>query len=174
MTGLFLLFVAAIWFASVFYLTKLLTKKMPDKWWGILVRVFVFCALIPLPLTDEIVAKQQFEVLCEANSMIHIDRTTAIGKTVYYTPQPSVEIKGTWVRIILQPWSYVDSKGENVLSYNTLLAKGGLLIGALGISEGGMPLIFSGSCGPKEKTKDLIKLLQITALDHPSTNVTGN
>ncbi len=175
MTGILLLFVAGIWLAVVIWLSKIITKKLPETWWRTPVGIVVFAVLLPLPLVDEIVGGRQFEQLCKGNSTIQVDRATAVGKTVYFDPQPSIEIKGTWVRIVLQPWRYVDATtGELVFSYSTLLAEGGRFIQTLGISEGGMPLTFHGSCGPKENTKDLVKSLQITALDRPKQNIKGD
>ena len=71
--------------------------------------LMVFAVLLPLPALDEIVGGRQFEKLCKENSTIQVNRATAVGRTVYSTQQPSVEIKGTWVRITLQPWRYVDA-----------------------------------------------------------------
>lgn len=175
MTGILLLFVIMIWLAVVIRLSKIITNKLPETWWRNPVGLLVFAVLLPLPLIDEIVGGRQFEQLCKDNSVIQVDRVTAVGKTVYFAPQPASEIKGTWVRIVLQPHRFVDAtSGKTVLSYNTLTAVGGRFIHALGISEGGMPLTFRGSCGPKESTKDLTKSLGITALDRPQPNIGGN
>jgi len=152
MTGIFLLLVVIIWFFIVFLLSKIITIKLPEKWWRIPVRILLFLALLPLPLADEIVGGRQFEQLCKDNSTIQVDRATAVGKTVYFVPQPDVEIKGTWVRMVLKPQRFVDATtGETVVSYNELIAEGGRFIQALGISEGGMPLIFRGTCVPENR-----------------------
>lgn len=175
MTGIYLLFVAAIWLAFVIWLSKIITQKLPVATWRIPVAMVIVAALLPLPLIDEIVGGRQFKRLCKENSTIQVDRATAVGKTVLYVPQPSVEIKGTWVRVVLQPWSYFDATtGVLVFSYSTLEAAGGRFIQTLGISEGRRPLTFYGSCGPIENTKDLVKLLRITALDRPKPNIKGN
>jgi hypothetical protein len=168
MTGIYLFFVAAIWLAIVIWLSKVSTEKLPKPTWRIPVSVVVFAVLLPLPLIDEIVGGRQFEQLCKENSTIQVDRATAVGKTVYYDPQPRVEMKGSWIRIVLQPHRFVDAKtSEFVIGYNTLIATGGRFIQMLGISEGGMPLTFDGSCRPIENTKKLFASLSITALDRP-------
>lgn len=168
MTGIFLLFVAGIWLGIVIFLAKAIAKKMPEKWWRIPLSVLAFLALLPLPLVDEIVGGMQFANLCKQSATIQVDREKAKGRTVFYDPQSSVNFNGTWLPIAMQPWKFVDAKtGETILSYNTLIAGGGRFIRMLGISEGGMPLTFSGTCGPKENIKDLIKSLEITALDRP-------
>lgn len=175
MTGILLLFVIMIWLAVVIRLSKIITNKLPETWWRNPVGLLVFAMLLPLPLIDEIVGGRQFEQLCKDNSVIQVDRATARGKTVYFDPQPDVEIKGTWVRIVLQPWRHVDATtGNPVVIYNTLIAVGGWFIRMLGISEGGMPLTFYGTCRPKENPNELFKTLEITVLDRPKQNIKEN
>lgn len=171
MTGIFIFIVSGLWLFFVIWLSKTIAKKMPDNDWRILWGLLIFVTLLPLPLIDEIVGRYQFEQLCKENATIQVDRATAAGKTAYYVPEPSIEIKGTWVRVVLQPYRFVDATtGKSVFSYSTLTAEGGRFIRSLGISEGGMPLTFYGSCGPKENTKDLVKSLGITAQDRPQSN----
>ena len=153
---LLLLFVAVFWLVIAFYFVKLVTLVLPITWWRFLVRMALFLALLPLPLIDEIVGKRQFEKLCSEHATIQIDRAKAVGKTVYLAVQPDVEIKGTWVRVVLKPWRYVDATtGETVVSYDTLRAVGGRLIRALGISEGGIPLTFKSTCVPTNRPASL-------------------
>lgn len=175
MTGIYLLFVAALWLAFVIWLSKKVTKKLPMDTWRVPVAMVVFAAMLPLPLIDEIIGGRQFEQLCKDNAQIQVNRETAVGKTVYYVPEPGIEIKNMWLRAVLQPYRYVDATtGDLVISYNILTASGGRFIQALGISEGGMPLTFQGSCVPAKNPKDLIKELSITALDRPQTDAKGN
>lgn len=149
MGGLILLFVIGFWLAFVIWLSKIITKKLPKKWWRIPIGILVFTVLLPLPVLDEIVGGRQFEKLCKENSMIHVNRATAVGRTVYLAQTPDVEIKGAWVRIVLKPWRYVDATtGETVVSYNTLQAVGGRF---LKISEGHVPLTFNGYCAPENR-----------------------
>lgn len=173
MTGIYLLFVAAIWFAVVILLSKIIAQKLPTATWRLPVAVVIFAALLPLPLIDEIVGGRQFEQLCKANSTIQVDRVTAVGKTVYLDQQPDVEIKGKWLRFVLKPWRFVDATtGEPVVSYNTLMADGGQFIQVLGISEGGVPLTFKGSCEPGGAV-DSLKLfseLKVTQIQRSELN----
>jgi hypothetical protein len=149
MTGIYLLFAIALWLFIVFWLAKILTTKLSMSWWGVLVRVILFLALLPLPLIDEIVGKRQFEQLCRENSTIQVNRATALGRTVYLKSLPDVVIDGVLIPITLHSWVFVDaSTGQPVLSYNSLRATGGRFIRTLGISEGSMPLLFRGSCEP--------------------------
>lgn len=146
MGGILLLFAIVIWLVVVILLSKFITKKLPIAWWRIPVGILVFAVLLPLPALDEIVGGRQFEKLCKENSTIQVNRATAVGKTVYLAQTPDVEIKGTWVRVVLKPWRFVDATtGEVVVSYNTLQAVGGRF---LKISEGHVPLTFNGSCVP--------------------------
>jgi hypothetical protein len=170
MTGLLLLFVVGLWLAIVYWLTKLITIKLSTKWWRMPVRVLLFLAVLPLPLVDEIVGGRQFKKLCEENSTIQFDRVKAAGKTVYLNTLPEIDIKGTWVSVKLHHWEFVDVKtDEPVVSYSTLRAKGGRFIRTLGISEGSAPLIFKGSCVPKERpaSVETFKGYGITYIEPP-------
>ena len=138
MTGVLLIVVSVLWLVIAFFLIKLITNRLPSVWWVYLLRVTLFAGLCPLPLIDEIVGEKQFENLCRENATIQVDRSKAAGRTVYLADLPDIEIKGTWVRIVLKPWRYVDvNTGEAVMSYNILQAEGGIFIRTLGISEGG-------------------------------------
>lgn len=149
MTGLLLFGVAVLWLAVAGSIAAFVFRKLPGQIWRAPISALLFLALVPLPLIDEIVGKIQFEQLCRENSTIQVDRAKAAGKTVYLVVQPSVEVPGTWVRVVLQPWRFVDlNSGETIVSYNTLQAVGGVFIRTLGISEGGVPLLFKGSCAP--------------------------
>jgi hypothetical protein len=149
MTGIYLLVVAAIWVTAVIWLSKIVIRKLPVTTWRIPIALVIFAALLLLPLADEIVGGRQFEQLCKENSTIQVDRAKAIGRTVYLAELPDVEIVGKWVRIVLKQWRFVDATThETVVSYNTLMAVGGRLIRMLGISEGGVPLTFKGTCEP--------------------------
>ena len=171
MTGLLLLLVAATWLAIVAALAYAATKRIEDTVWRSAVALALVVVLIPLPLIDEIVGKQQFEQLCKDNAtVIHVDRSTAVGRTVYFVPQPAVEIKGAWVRIVMKPKRFVDATaGETVLDYNELMAEGGRLIRALGISEGGVPLTFTSTCAPASRPASIetFKPFGITYIEPP-------
>ena len=172
MTGLLLLGVAGAWLVIALFIAIFIFRTLPKRPWRILLALIVFLALIPLPLIDEIVGKGQFEQLCKENSTIQVDRVRAVGKTVYFVPQPDVEIKGTWVRVVLKPVRFVDATtGETVVSYNELIAVGGRFIQALGISEGGMPLTFRGTCVPADRpgSVETFKPLGINYIEPPKT-----
>jgi hypothetical protein len=149
MSGLYLLVIAAAWLAIVVALVYGLTSRVKPASLRAVVAMLVAGVLLPLPLIDEILGKRQFDQLCKDNATIHVDRTTAVGKTVYLAKTADLEVKDTWLRIVLKPWRFVDATTDvPVVSYNTLMADGGRLVRMLGISEGGVPLTFKGSCEP--------------------------
>ncbi len=177
MTGIYLLVVAMGWLAFVAWLSVFSTKKLPLSTWRVPVALAIFAVALPLPLVDELVGKRQFEQLCAENSTVHVDRATAVGRTVYFVPQPNVEVKGTWVRIVLQPRRYIDATtGEVIVSYNELIASGGHLIRALGVSEGGMPLLFRGTCVPANRpaSTKTFEPYGIRYIEPPATQNGGN
>jgi hypothetical protein len=173
MTGILLFFVMGLWLFFVFWLTKVITKKLPTKW-VMPSRILLSLAILPIPLIDEIVGGRQFEQLCKENSTIQVDRVKAAGKTVYLAKPVDIQIKDTLVPIRLKPWRFVDATtGEIVVSYNTLLAGGGIFIRTLGISEGGAPLTFKSFCEPGGIVDPLklFKELRVTEIERSALNV---
>ncbi len=173
MTGIYLLVAALGWTAFVAWLSLFSTRKLPLSTWRVPVALAVFAVVLPLPLVDELVGKRQFEQLCQENSTIQVDRASAAGRTVYLAKTDDMEIKGTWVRVVLQPRRFVDATtGEAVVSHNELVADGGRFVRAIGISEGGVPLTFKGWCQPGDQyaLDRLLKELEITQVRRPQTN----
>jgi hypothetical protein len=176
MSGILILVVAVLWLVIAFYLAKVIAKMFPEAWWAYVLRAVLFVALLPLPLIDELVGRVQFEQLCHENSTIQVDRARAAGKTVYLAAQPDVEVKGTWVRVVLQPWRFIDvNSGETIVSYNTLQAVGGVFVRTLGISEGQVPLLFKGSCVPANRPTSVqtFKELGINYVERPAKRGEG-
>ncbi len=172
MTGLLLLGIAVIWLVVALVISIVVFRILPKpkRLWRIPFALILFFVLIPLPLIDEIVGKRQFERLCKDNSTIQVDRAKAAGRTVYLAQTSDVDIKGTWVRIVLQPRRFVDATtGEIVVSFNDLIAVGGRFIQMLGISEGSVPLTFKGWCQPGDRNtlENLFKELKITLIRRP-------
>lgn len=152
MSGLLLLAVAVLWLVVATSIAIAVFKRLPERTWRFPVVAILFLALVPLPLIDEILGKKQFEQLCRENATIQVDRSTAAGRTVYLAEVPFLEATGTWIRVVVRPWRYVDAKtGETVVSYNTVQASGGRFVHALPLSEGRVPLLFRGSCVPADR-----------------------
>ncbi|ODS22974.1 hypothetical protein AB835_11260 [Candidatus Endobugula sertula] len=168
MAGLIFFTAIGVWFFLVLALVIWGAKKLPKKWWRLPLGSVIFIVVLILPIIDEVVGWWQFSNLCEKYSEIIINEGKLTGTTAYYNPQDSINIEGTWIKIVLQPWSYTDIKTrEIIISYNTLQAMGGKFSQALDISGSKEPLIFYGNCRPRENLKDLIKSLNITILDQP-------
>jgi hypothetical protein len=171
MTLIFLVGLAAVWLAIVGCVSRISAKLVPSAEWRVPIAVFVFATLLPLPLIDEIVGGRQFEKLCRENSTIKVDPSKAMGKTVYLAEDRDIQTKGTWVRIVLKRWRFIDvTTNEPILTFNIVMASGGRLIQTLGIAEGGGPLTFKGSCQPSgaRNLDALFKTLQITNVNRPT------
>lgn len=144
---LFLLF-GGLWALVALLLVWIVGKILPKAGWALAVRVVLFLGLLPLPIVDELVGKRQFEQACREYAVLKVDREKAAGKTVYLSIQPDFEIDGTWVRVGVKPWRYVDvSTGETIVSYHTLVAARRFIR----FSEGGSPITFRGTCAPANR-----------------------
>jgi len=167
MMGLYLLFLAVVWLAVAIGLVSLLTRYLPARWRKNPLRALLILALLPLPIVDDILGGIQFKQLCKENSVIHVERATAEGRTVYLADVPLRELSGTWVPITVVEWRYVDAKtGDTVLSYNVLTAASGLF------HLTSVPLTFKGYCAPGGSGRvadDLLKQLHITVIKRPTT-----
>jgi hypothetical protein len=156
MTGIFLIIVVVGWLIAVVIVARWVARRSNSPTTRVVSWIVFFPALLAAPLADELIGGRQFEQLCKDNATIQVDRATAVGKTVYFVPQPAIEVKGTWVRVVLKPQRFVDARtGETVVTYNELIAGGGRLIRTLGISEGGVPLIFKGTCAPENRPSSI-------------------
>lgn len=185
MTGIFLLFAVVLWLVIAYWLTKLITIKLPKNGWRILVRALLFFVLLPLPLADEIVGKRQFEQLCkERAASIKMDREKVRGQTVYYDyVYPTKVIRGKvtnddliadrWIPIWQRSIRYLNVSGEEVISYKELRADGGWIARGINFNSTNAPYTFEGFCRPRENIKELFKSLQITVLDRPNTQLEG-
>lgn len=152
MTGIFLIAVAVAWLIAVVVVTRWVARRFNSLTMKVVSWMILVPTLMTAPLVDELIGKRQFEQLCKDNATIHVDRETAVGKTVYFVPQPAVEVKGTWVRVVLKLRRFVDATtGETVVTYNELMADGGWLVRTLIISEGRVPLSFRGDCVPQNR-----------------------
>ncbi len=151
MMGLYVLFIAVVWLAIALAIAHAVTSRIKSEGLRTIATLMVGALLLPLPLIDEIIGKQQFEKLCKEYSTIQVDRSKAVGKTVYLATTADVEIKGKWLRILLKPWRFVDATtGETVVRYNTLTVSGGRVAQTFGFSEARVPLTFANhDCAPK-------------------------
>lgn len=167
MTGIILLLAIAIWAVVAYALTKGVASKIPKGSWRVPGCLGIFFVLFALPILDEVIGIFQFQHLCRHNAVINVDRSKAVGKTVYLADVPSEEVRGTWVRVVRRPVRFLEAAtGEPVVSYDRLTAYGGWFTRVLGISEGNAPLLFRGSCVPGDRLAldRLFKELNITLI----------
>jgi hypothetical protein len=160
MTGLFLLSAAAVWLVLAAAMAYAFTSRLKNMLLRSVAALASFGVLLPLPLVDELIGKQQFESLCKKYAIDeeHAPNARVVsvgGHSDWYAAD-------TAVRIRIQPWIYQDTTTQKVVvSYHTLHAKGGWLIRALGISETRSSLLFSLSCAPSNE-RAFIKTFNIT------------
>lgn len=153
MTGLFLIAVAIAWLAAVVVLTRWVTRRFRSTASKFVSGLVVFPVLLAAPLTDELIGKRQFDLLCKKYAVVVIDEQHAMNRRVVTTiRQEDRFAQGTAVRIRIDPYTYRDTETNQVLvSYHTLHAEGGWLIRVLGISETNGPLLFHSGCAPDDR-----------------------
>ena len=170
MTGLYLLFVAAVWFALGVALAYVVTSRIADVILRFVVALVVVAVLLPLPLADELIGKQKFERLCEEKSKVILDTANTQGRTVWFGGSERTQIIMGLMQLTQIKRSYVDAETqEPIYHYFRLEMSGGWLMRSLGISEGGGPLIFSGLCQPKH-IDALDDQLGLTHINRPTAN----
>lgn len=166
MSGILLIGVVSLWIWAAVAIGQMLTSKLKDSWIKSLVTFLVTAVLIPLPVADEIVGGFQFRALCDKYAVQEIDRKNAYNREVLSVGGNKGRFaEGTAVQIHIQPWIYQDKQsGLIIVSYNTLHAKGGWFIRALGISETNSPLLFNGDCAPPNQN-DFKSKFNITVIN---------
>ena len=149
MIGLFFLFLCLLWLLIAGLLTRFIFRLLPEKFWRIPVSVLIFATLIPLPLIDEIIGKEEFERLCKENLSIRIT-PNAKGRTVYFAKTQEYQT-GTWLRFTLTPWEFLDAENDQVVvKYVTVQASGGWL--SHQFTESKVPLFFGKHyCAPERR-----------------------
>ena len=167
MGGLIFLFLFLLWLTVCIYVAWQAPYWFAMRKLRWLVSVLVFALLLPLPLIDEIVGGWQFKKLCDVHNVIKIDKEKIRGSTIYYEPEPNVDLKNAWVSIRLQQWSHSYANGVMAMQYASLHANGGWLVRKLSMSESSAPLLFGASCYPTENPVTLKKSLNVTTLDRP-------
>lgn len=165
MAGLGLLLIFFLLIAFLVWFVPTVTQNIRRPVLRGIARILLTAILIPVPVLDEVVGYYQFSSMCEENAYIHVDRF-ARGKTVYSAGGQHTKARGTWLPIRLDQWNYVDVVNNKlVFGYVEIQAQGGLLFHL--ISEGDVPLIFSGRCLPKEfeNGKDPMKSLRLNVIE---------
>jgi hypothetical protein len=169
MSGLIAMALVLVWLVLVSLAVYRLTRRINNGVLRVGAGLLAVGMLLPLPLVDELLGRPQFERLCRENTAIHMDRIAVAGKSVFFQPQPRVEVKGTWLRTFIQPHRFIDSStGEVAIAYAEVVTSGGVL--SRGLTEGGVPFTFKGSCMPDANIPVLFKSLGISVRDLPSAS----
>ena len=153
MTGIFLLIVVGLWVWACVAMTRALLRKVPSKGGRWLVAPIAFFVLLALPVVDEIIGGFQFRALCEKNAVLHIGIANPEGRVTKFSANPANEIvPRTAITIYHTQVEYTDvNSGELVVQFHRYVAKGGVFIRTLGISEGNSPITMGRSaCSPEQ------------------------
>lgn len=164
MTGFFLFAVIGVWVWICLRITRLLFRSYPDrprrKW----LSRSVLALLLLLPVADEIVGGFQFRALCNENAKFRLGVSNPEGRVARIVIDPSNEVvKNTAITIFHSNVSYFDvSTNEMIVVFDRYVAKGGVFIRLLGISEKNAPITMNSSfCSPTneqgESAKDAFK-----------------
>ena len=160
MTGIFLLLVIGAWLGVAIVLTKVLTRRLrPGAMRGSAGAV-LFVGLLVLPVLDEVIGGFQFRALCAKSPSFRVGVDKPEGRSTRVSFQPANElVAGTTIPIYHSRIDYTDVKtGELVVSFDEYVAKGGLLIRALGISESNAPLTLGRpACSPQTVRGESVK-----------------
>ena len=153
MTGLLLIVVVALWIACCVAIARVVTSSMNSSPLRLPIAAALFLALLPVPVVDELVGGSQFRALCERNAIFRLGVPSAEGRITLYSSKPTNElVPGTAIPIYDTGVLYTDvHSGEVVLSFHTYVAKGGVFIRTLGISESNSPITLGrASCSPEQ------------------------
>ncbi|WP_394781916.1 hypothetical protein [Undibacterium sp.] len=149
MTGIFLFLVMCIWFVVALTLAFKVSGCFFNSWKRALVCCVMFLVMLPLPLVDEFLAKDQFKTLCEAHTNLIFDPQSAAGKTIYLVGPIDQNIDRTWVPMRLAEWRFREvNTNELVASFEIAYAKAGILGRSLGLTQTPSPFLFNGYCEP--------------------------
>ena len=153
MTGLFLIAVVGLWIWLVFKVSRVIGMRVAQGWWSIPIALLIFLVLLPLPVLDEIIGRFQFRALCAKNAVFRMGVEQPEGRVTRETISPSNEVvPGTAITIYGTGIKYTDiQSGEIVVQFDRYVAKGGIFIRTLGISEGNAPITMDRpSCSPEK------------------------
>ena len=153
MTGLLLLLIAGLWLAASLSISRLLATRLAPKSLQAPAAGLLFIGLLLFPLADEIVGGFQFRSLCASSASFQVGVANPEGRTTRVAINPSHQpVSGTAIPILHSRIEYLDvNSGEHVVSFDEYVAKGGLLIRGLGISQDNSPLTLDKPyCSPQK------------------------
>jgi hypothetical protein len=146
MTGILLLFGVALWAYACWKAAAALGRRMRRSAWRLPAVATIFVVLVLLPVADEIVGGFQFRSLC-AGAVAHVEVRDVAGRVARYRGDPiDARLPGTAIPILYSHIEYSDVKtGELIARYDRFIAKGGLLVRTLRLSESNSPLTMGRS-----------------------------
>ncbi|WP_025870640.1 hypothetical protein [Methylobacillus glycogenes] len=98
MIGFAIIFVMIVWFLLVEYLSRIVARNLIEhSYKRFIFVILLICIIYPLPLVDEIVAKYQFEHLCNDYSNIKVSKELKKGITVFLGKESPVYINNKWL-----------------------------------------------------------------------------
>ena len=153
MSGLFLLAIVGLWMWLAFKTSKVVGSWIAQGRWRWPVAALLFVMLLTLPVLDEIIGGFQFRALCAKNAVFRMGVEKPEGRVTRETISPSNEVvPGTAITIYGTGIKYTDiQSGEIVVQFDRYVAKGGIFIRTLGISEGNAPITMDRpTCSPEK------------------------
>lgn len=153
MTGILLLIVVGLWVWVCVAVARALMRRLQMQPWRSLAGFTAFAALLVAPVADEIVGGFQFRALCEKNAVFRVGVENPEGRVTRFSANPANEIlMGTALTIYDTGIEYIDvQSGEIVVKFHRYVAKGGIFIRSLGISENNSPITMGRpSCSPEQ------------------------
>jgi hypothetical protein len=152
MSGLFVAALALAWLAAAIMLSRWVGRRFKQSAWQAAAALAAFALVLPLPVADELIGMRQFATLCQEGAVLKIDAERIKGKSVRLVISPSgARVDSTVIPITYSHFSYRELQtNDELASYQTYSAKGGLVVRALGIFERDAPLISNrAGCAPQ-------------------------
>jgi hypothetical protein len=162
MTGILLIAVGGVWLVVSGLLSQFIAQRFSNGIIKVVAFFVSWAVLLPLPATDELIARPQVEALCRENAVFKIDEQKIKGRRVKLSAEPlHAEVPGIAIPVTYTRMIYRDeASGEGLASRGSYVIKGGVLIRALGISESNSPLFVRSYCAPSEGTYEAASRLE--------------
>ena len=148
MTGLFLIFILALWFLFARAISRFITKNISNFPLKALTKTVVFILILVSPFADEIIGGVQFREMCAADAVAIYEEENVRGKSVISKPRVLTKYRNTILPIYKHTWRYEDPiTHEEIISFSELHADGGWLSRLINFNSVHRPYTFHGLCG---------------------------
>ena len=167
MTGLLVLALFGLWVWAVFKFGRWVGGQVQGGRWRWPIAALVLAALLPLPILDELIANRQLDSLCREQAVMKIDEAKIKGRNVRYSAEPLNEkVPGIAIPVSFTRGVLRDAETAELLgSFGWYTAKGGILIRAMGASEGNSPMFARSGCAPSEGEHEAAKRVGFTIIN---------